>query len=60
LDWHSPAGARVFVHQVSEKHAGDSAAARTILAEHMHKAHRLMRMQETVLTQRFLPEGKII
>lgn len=50
----------MFVHQVSEERAGDSAAARTILAEHMHKAHRLMRMQETVLTQRFLPEGKVI
>jgi DNA-binding FadR family transcriptional regulator len=40
--------------------SGDSAAARTILAEHMQNAHRLMRLQETALTQRFLREGKII
>ncbi len=40
--------------------SGDSAAARSILAEHMHNAHRLMHLQETVLTQRFLPESKII
>jgi GntR family transcriptional repressor for pyruvate dehydrogenase complex len=40
--------------------AGDGAAARSVLAEHMQNAHRLMRLQETVLTQRFLPEGKII
>lgn len=40
--------------------SGDSAAARAILSEHMQNAHRLMRMQETVLTQRFLHEGKII
>ncbi|TVR45275.1 MAG: FadR family transcriptional regulator [Rhodobacteraceae bacterium] len=39
---------------------GDKDGARRILAEHMHNAHRLMRAQETVLTQRFLPEGKII
>lgn len=40
--------------------AGDSDAARAILAEHMRSAQRLMRMQETVLTQRFLPEGTVI
>lgn len=45
---------------VAALRAGDGAAARAILTEHMHNAHRLMRMQETVLTQRFLPEGKII
>lgn len=40
--------------------AGDARLARQILADHMHNAHRLMRMQETVLTQRFLPEDEII
>jgi len=45
---------------VAALRAGDGAAARAILTEHMHNAHRLMRVQETVLTQRFLPEGKII
>lgn len=40
--------------------SGDGEAARAILSEHMKNAHRLMRLQETVLTQRFLPEGKII
>ena len=40
--------------------SGNSQAARAILSEHMQNAHRLMRLQETVLTQRFLPEGKII
>ncbi|MEX0969680.1 MAG: FCD domain-containing protein [Paracoccaceae bacterium] len=45
---------------VAALRAGDGAAARTILAGHMQNAHRLMRLQETVLTQRFLPEGKII
>lgn len=39
---------------------GDAPLARQILAEHMHNAHRLMRVQETVLTQRFLPEREII
>ncbi len=39
---------------------GDPVAARRILHEHMKNAHRLMRLQETVLTQRFLPEGGII
>lgn len=45
---------------VAALRAGDAAAARQILAEHMKNAQRLMRMQETVLTQRFLPEGTII
>lgn len=40
--------------------AGDAPLARQVLADHMRNAHRLMRMQETVLTQRFLPEGEII
>lgn len=40
--------------------AGDAVAARHILSEHMKNAHRLMLMQETVLSQRFLPESKII
>ena len=40
--------------------SGDASAARQILAEHMQNAHRLMHMQETVLTQRFLPEDEII
>lgn len=39
---------------------GDGPAARRILAEHMRNARRLMRVQETVLTQRFLPEGDIL
>ncbi|WP_296643200.1 FadR/GntR family transcriptional regulator [Roseinatronobacter sp.] len=39
---------------------GDAVAAREILSEHMKNAHRLMLMQETVLTQRFLPENEII
>lgn len=39
---------------------GDAEAARQILSGHMRNAHRLMRMQETVVTQRFLPEGEII
>jgi len=39
---------------------GDAVAARHIMSEHMHNAHRLMLMQETVLTQRFLPESEII
>ena len=40
--------------------AGDALVARQILSEHMKNAHRLMLMQETVLTQRFLPENEII
>jgi DNA-binding FadR family transcriptional regulator len=40
--------------------AGDAIAARQILSDHMQNAHRLMLMQETVLTQRFLPENEII
>ena len=39
---------------------GDAVAARHIMSEHMNNAHRLMLMQETVLTQRFLPESEII
>jgi DNA-binding FadR family transcriptional regulator len=39
---------------------GDAVAARQIMSEHMKNAHRLMQMQETVLTQRFLPESEII
>ncbi len=39
---------------------GDSAAARTILSEHMRTAHRLMRAQEAAVTRRFLPEGGMI
>lgn len=39
---------------------GDAATARSVLADHMRNARRLMRLQETVLTQRFLPEGDII
>ncbi len=39
---------------------GDGAGARQILTEHMHNARRLMRLQEAVLTQRFLPEGGVI
>ncbi len=39
---------------------GDADDARRILADHMQNAHRLMRLQETVLTQRFLPEKGII
>ena len=45
---------------VAALRAGDARAARQILAEHMKNAHRLMLMQETVLTQRFLPESEII
>jgi len=45
---------------VAALRAGDADAARAILADHMRNAHRLMRLQETVLTQRFLPEGDII
>ena len=45
---------------VAALRAGDATGARDILAEHMQNAYRLMRMQETVLTQRFLPEGEII
>lgn len=45
---------------VAALRAGDALAARQILAEHMKNAHRLMLMQETVLTQRFLPESGII
>ncbi|MFU8825116.1 FadR/GntR family transcriptional regulator [Yoonia sp.] len=45
---------------VAALRAGDADQARQILRDHMHNAHRLMRMQETVLTQRFLPEGDII
>jgi len=40
--------------------AGDAEGARAILAQHMQNAQRLMRAQETVLTQRFLPEAKMI
>lgn len=39
---------------------GDADAARQILSDHMQNAHRLMRMQETELTQRFLPEDEVI
>ena len=39
---------------------GDAIMARQILSEHMKNAHRLMLLQETVLTQRFLPESGII
>jgi GntR family transcriptional repressor for pyruvate dehydrogenase complex len=45
---------------VSALRAGDAIAARQILSQHMKNAHRLMLMQETVLTQRFLPESGII
>lgn len=40
--------------------SGDAAGARQVLSEHMKNAHRLMRVQETVLTKRFLPEDEII
>ncbi|MDM7457995.1 MAG: FCD domain-containing protein [Paracoccus sp. (in: a-proteobacteria)] len=40
--------------------AGDAAMARQVLSDHMQNAHRLMLMQEAVLTQRFLPENEII
>lgn len=40
--------------------SGAGADARRILTEHMQNAHRLMRIQETVLRQRFLPEAEII
>ncbi len=39
---------------------GDATAAREIMAEHMRTARRLMRLQETVLTQRFLAEGDLL
>ncbi|WFE75029.1 FadR/GntR family transcriptional regulator [Roseinatronobacter sp. S2] len=39
---------------------GDSGAARQILRDHMRGAHRLMRLQEAELTQRFLPEIDIL
>lgn len=45
---------------VAALRAGEAETARRIMADHMHNAHRLMRLQETVLTQRFLPEGEII
>ncbi|WP_245770962.1 FadR/GntR family transcriptional regulator [Natronohydrobacter thiooxidans] len=45
---------------VAALRAGDGEAARAILTDHMQNAHRLMKLQETVLTQRFLPEGQII
>lgn len=45
---------------VAALRAGDAVRAHAILNEHMQNAHRLMRLQETVLTQRFLPEGQII
>ncbi|MCC5956193.1 MAG: FadR family transcriptional regulator [Natronohydrobacter sp.] len=45
---------------VTALRAGDTTGARAILTDHMQNAHRLMKLQETVLTQRFLPEGKII
>ena len=45
---------------VAALRAGDARAARQILAEHMKNAHRLMLIQETVSTQRFLPESEII
>lgn len=45
---------------VAALRAGDADKARRILADHMRNAHRLMLMQETVLTQRFLPEREII
>ena len=39
---------------------GKADEARSILKDHMRNAHRLMRLQEAALTQRFLEEGKII
>lgn len=45
---------------VAALRAGDAISARQVLSEHMKNAHRLMLMQETVLTQRFLPEREII
>ncbi|TCM87145.1 FadR/GntR family transcriptional regulator [Rhodovulum steppense] len=39
---------------------GDATAARKVMTEHMRNARRLMRQQEAVLTQRFLPEGQIL
>lgn len=45
---------------VAALRAGDEEAARQILSSHMKNAHRLMLLQETVLTQRFLPENEII
>ncbi|MGY6548881.1 MAG: FadR/GntR family transcriptional regulator [Roseinatronobacter sp.] len=40
--------------------AGEAETARAVLAEHMENAHRLMLLQETALTQRFLPESDIL
>ena len=45
---------------VAALRTGDEEAARQILSSHMKNAHRLMLLQETVLTQRFLPENEII
>lgn len=45
---------------VAALRTGDAMSARQILTEHMQNAQRHMRMQETVLTQRFLPEDEII
>jgi GntR family transcriptional regulator, transcriptional repressor for pyruvate dehydrogenase complex len=45
---------------VAALRAGNEEAARQILSSHMKNAHRLMLLQETVLTQRFLPENGII
>ena len=45
---------------VAALRAGDAKQARQIMSDHMKNAHRLMLMQETVLTQRFLPENEII
>lgn len=45
---------------VAALRAGDAEAARLILGQHMQTAHRLMRLQEAVLTQRFLPEQDVI
>ncbi len=40
--------------------AGEGETARRVMAEHMANAQRLMRLQESVLTQRFLPEGRVL
>ncbi len=40
--------------------SGDSEGARKILRAHMRNAHRLMRLQEAELTQRFLPEVNML
>ncbi|MCC5992986.1 MAG: FadR family transcriptional regulator [Rhodobacteraceae bacterium] len=45
---------------VAALRAGDGAAARQILSQHMQNAQRHMRLQEIVLTQRFLPEDDMI